>query len=161
MKKEYAESEVLYKAESYCSVAERCVVDVQRKLQQWGVSSESINKIVENLITNNYINEQRYAKAFVYEKQQLNHWGRLKISQALRMKQLSSSLIEEAMKEIATEDYLFTLTSILQKKRKETKARNDYERDGKLIRYALSRGYEMNDIMYCLKNSGCTDEYME
>ena len=161
MKKEYTESEALYKAESYCSVAERCVFDVRMKLQQWGMASGAVDKIIENLIEDNFINERRYVDAFIREKQRLNHWGRTKMVQALRMKRLPTALIEEAMKEIVEDDYLSSLSSLLQKKKKDIKARNEYERYGKLVRYALGRGYEMNDIVHCLKKCGITDEYME
>lgn len=161
MKKEYTDNEARYKAESYCSIAERCIFDVQLKLQQWGMSPQVIDSIIEYLVENNFINEQRYVKAFVHEKFHFNHWGRIKIQQSLRMKRLPCTLIEEAMEIIDEADYMSSLVVMLQKKRKEIKASNDYERSGKLIRFALSRGYEMSDIVHCLKKIGCADEYME
>ena len=79
----------------------------------------------------------------------------------LRMKQLPSSLIEEAVLHLDKEEYHSALSVLLQKKKDGIKARNAYERNGKLIRFALGRGYEMNDILNCLKEMGCDDEYME
>lgn len=161
MKKECTESQALYKAESYCAVAERCISDVRQKLQQWGTPAETIEGIIGKLIENNYISEQRYVIAFVREKHRFNRWGTMRIAQALRMKQLPSDLIEGAMAELDREAYLSALSALLQKKKKGVKARNDYERNSKLIRFALSRGYEMNDILGCLKEMGCDDEFME
>lgn len=161
MKKECTENEARYKAEAYCAVAERCISDVRRKLQLWGAPEESVENILQALVKDNYISEQRYVVAFVREKHRFNRWGTARIAQALRMKQLPSDLIEEAMAGLDTEEYLLTLSGLLQKKKKEVKARNDYERNGKLIRFALGRGYGMDDILKCLKEMGCGDEYME
>lgn len=161
MKKECTESEARLKAEAYCAAAERCISEVRRKLQLWGVSEDSAEIIIQTLVKDNYISEQRYVVAFVREKHRFNRWGTSKIAQALRMKQLPSALIEEAMHELDKEEYLSALSSLLQKKMKEVKARNDYERNGKLIRFALGRGYGMDDILSCLRKMGCDDEYME
>lgn len=161
MKKECSESEALYKAEAYCSVAERCESEVRTKLQQWGAPQECWDTIIRQLVDDNYISSSRYVYAFVREKHRFNKWGKQKIVQALRMKRLPDALINEAMEEMDKEEYLVNLSSLLQRKMKEIKARNDYERNGKLIRFALGRGFEMNDILSCLKQIGCGDEYME
>lgn len=161
MKKECTENEARYKAETYCAAAERCVSDVRRKLQLWGAPAESVERIIQGLVADNYISEQRYVIAFVREKHRFNRWGTVKIAQALRMKQLPSALVEEALCELDKEEYGASLHALLQKKMKEVKARNEYERNGKLIRFALSRGYEMDIILKCLKEIGCGDEYME
>lgn len=161
MKKECTENEARCKAEAYCAVAERCISDVRRKLQLWGTPAESVENILQTLVKDNYISEPRYVVAFVREKHRFNRWGTARIAQALRMKQLPSALIEEAMSELDKEEYLSTLSELLQKKKKEVKARNDYERNGKLIRFALGRGYGMDDILKCLKEIGCGDECME
>lgn len=161
MKKECTESEALYKAEAYCSVAERCELEVRTKLQQWGAPPECWDNIIDRLTADNYMSSSRYVYAFVREKHRFNKWGKQKIVQALRMKRLPDVLIDEAMAEVDTEEYLSNLSSLLQRKLKEVKARSEYERNGKLIRFALSRGFEMNDILFCLKQIGCGDESME
>ena len=161
MKRECTENEARYKAEAYCAKAERCISEVRNKLLLWGVPQDGIERIIKKLVADNYISEERYVKAFVREKHLYQRWGKMKILQTLRLKQLPSDLIEEALEGLDKEEYLNALSILLQKKIKEIKAKNDYERNGKLIRFALGRGYAMNDILDCLKNSGCDYGFME
>ena len=161
MKKECTENQALYKAEAYCSVAERCESEVRAKLEQWGAPQACWDKIISRLTVDNYISSSRYVGTFVREKCRFNKWGKKKIIQALKMKQLPDTFIDEAMDAIDREEYISNLSFLLQRKMKEVKARNDYERNGKLIRFALGRGFEMNDILVCLKRIGCGGEYME
>jgi regulatory protein len=161
MKKECTAEETRLKAEAYCSLAERCTDDVLRKLEQWGAPAEAHASIVESLKKERYLDEQRYAIAFVRDKYRFSQWGRVKISQALRMKHVVSEYIYTALEEIDEEEYTAVLASLLQKKRRSVKAANDYERNGKLIRFALSHGYDMGEILRCMKQMGCEDEYME
>lgn len=157
MKKEYSESEARVKAEAYCSLAEHCRAEVMAKLSQWGMSPEITEKIVGYLEKERFVDELRYAKAFVRDKYRFNQWGRIKIVQALRFKQITSADITKALEEIDEEEYLAVLGSLLQKKQRTVKASNDYERKGKLIRFAASRGYEMEEILFCLKRVGYGD----
>ena len=161
MKKECTAEEARSKAEAYCSLAERCTDDVLRKLEQWGAPAEAHASIVESLKKERYLDEQRYAIAFVRDKYRFSQWGRVKISQALRMKHVVSEYIHTALEEIDEEEYTSVLTSLLQKKQRSVKAANDYERNGKIIRFALSHGYDMGEILRCMKQMGCEDEYME
>lgn len=161
MKKECSEKEALYKAEAYCSIAERCESEVRTKLQQWGAPPTCWDSVVHSLTAENYLNPTRYIISFVREKYRFNKWGKQKIAQALRMKRLPHELIDKALEEVDGEEYLSNLSSMLERKKKEIKARNEYERHGKLVRFALSRGYEINDILCCLKQIGCDNEFME
>ena len=161
MKKECTEEEGRVKAEAYCSVAERCVDDVLRKLEQWGVPSDAHEAIVAHLIKEEYIDQCRFAVAFVRDKYRFNQWGRIKIAQALRMKHVASDAISEALDEIDEEEYEDILTSLLQKKSRSVKANSEYERNGKLIRFAASHGYDMGEIFRCMKRMGYGDESME
>lgn len=161
MRKECTEEEGRVKAEAYCSVAERCTDDVLRKLEQWGVPEGVHAPILASLVKERYIDEHRYAVAFVRDKYRFNQWGRIKISQALRMKHVSAGNISEALDEIDEEEYEAVLTTLLQKKSRSVKASNEYERNGKLIRFAASHGYEMGEILRCMKRMGYEDEYMD
>lgn len=161
MKKECTAEEARFKAEAYCSLVEHCSDDVLRKLEQWGVPSESHEQIIEYLKKERFIDERRYAIAFVRDKYRFNQWGRIKIAQALRMKHIPSACIDEAMEEIDEQEYLNILTSLLKKKVRSIKASNDYERNGKLVRFAAGHGYEIGDILLCMKRMGYDDEYME
>ena len=161
MKKEISENEARFKAEAYCSVAERCRVDVMGKLYQWGVPSVWVDGIMDHLEREGYVDHLRYAKAFVRDKYRFNQWGRMKIVQSLRQKHLSSADILVAMEEIDEEEYQEVLLSLLRKKLPAIKAKNDYERNGKLIRFAASHGYSMDEILQSLKRIGCEDDYFD
>ena len=156
--KKYSEDEIRYKAEAYCSLAERCISEVRTKLRQWGLSPEKEEDVLQYLQEEKYIDEQRYCIAFVRDKYRFNQWGRVKITQALRLKRVPNVYISQAMEEIDAEEYLDSLMEQLRCKYTSVKARNDYERNGKLIRFAMGRGYEMDDIMFCLRKMGCGNE---
>ena len=161
MKKEISENEARFKAEAYCSTAEHCRTEVMEKLYQWGVSSVWIDGILNHLEQEGYIDHLRYAKAFVRGKYQFNQWGRIKIAQALRLKHLASAEIQKAMEEIEEEEYFSILEHLLERKLPGVKAKNVFERNGKLVRFAVSRGYEMDEILRCLKRLGCDDDAFE
>lgn len=149
--KELSEKEALQKAAGYCSQSEHCVSEVQSKLAGWGVSVEASERIIDYLQKERYIDEERYCRSFVSDKLKYNKWGRLKIMQGLRMKSIPSNLCAEALDAIDPEVYLSVLTSILQAKRPGIKARNEYELNGKLMRFALGRGFEMDVVRDCLR----------
>ena len=161
MKKELSAEEARLKAEAYCSLSEHCKSEVLGKLQQWGAPEETWEAILNHLEKERYVDESRYATFFVRDKYRFNQWGRIKIAQALRMKHIPSACIDEAMEEIDEQEYLNILTSLLKKKVRSIKASNDYERNGKLVRFAAGHGYEIGDILFCMKRMGYDDEYME
>lgn len=158
MKKELSADEARIKAEAYCSASEHCQADVLAKLQQWGAPEAAWNDILRHLEAERYIDEQRYATFFVRDKYRFNQWGRVKITQALRLKRLSPSCIAEALQAIDEDEYLGILVTLLQKKARTVKASNDYERRGKLLRFAVGHGYELHEILRCLEEMGYDDE---
>lgn len=145
--KELTEKEALSKAEAYCSRVERCVAEVRAKLAQWGVDPEVSNRVVAHLQKEKYVDQQRYSAAFVRDKYRFSQWGRVKIAQALRMKGISQSMIDEALKEIDEEEYRKILSRLIAQKRKTVKAATDYERKAKLIRFAVGKGFEMDTVL--------------
>ena len=161
MRKELSAEEARIKAEAYCSASEHCKSEVLGKLQLWGAPEEAWETILNHLEKERYVDEKRYASFFVRDKYRFNQWGRIKIGQALRMKQIPSVYIAEAMDGIDEREYLDILTSLLKKKVCTVKASNDYERNGKLIRFAAGHGYEMGDILWCMKRMGYDDGDME
>ena len=142
--------DLLYRAASLCAGSEHCCHDIREKLQKWGATPEETNEIVEHLIAEKYIDEERYARAYSRDKMRYSHWGRQKIDQGLRLLQISSPLRQQALAELPEEEYLDILSSILQSKQRSVKGKNAYERRGKLIRFALGRGFEMDLIRECL-----------
>jgi regulatory protein len=146
----YSEEELLNSAASLCSASEQCKSDIKEKLRRRGASKEILDKIVERLLKEKFIDESRYAKAFVRDKYRFDKWGKLKIRMALKAKSISEENIDTAFGEIDLNEYRSNLSLLIQNKRKSVKAENDYELRGKLIRFALGRGYEMDDILSIL-----------
>ena len=132
------------KASYYCSLSEHCIQKVREKLVQWGTPKEFIDPIIDKLLEDDYINEERFARAFVKDKFRFNHWGRVKITTHLKALNISSENISIAMQEIGDEEYDEMLDAIVEKKRKTIKNGTDYEIRAKLLRHALSRGFEYN-----------------
>ena len=134
--------EFFLKASYYCSLSEHCTQKVREKLVQWETPKEFIQPIIDKLVEEDYINEERFARAFVKDKFRFNHWGRIKITTHLRTLGISSENIATAMQEIGDEQYAKMLDEIVEKKRKTIKNGTDYEIRAKLLRHALSRGFE-------------------
>ncbi len=138
--------QMLFKASAYCATAEHCEADVRTKLQTWACAPEHIDKIIDYLKNENFLNEQRYCNAFVRDKFRFNQWGKTKIAMMLRTKNIAEETIAEAIEQIDDETYQQTVTTLLQTKLKGLKYRNEYDRKAKLIRFAQGRGFEYGII---------------
>ena len=134
------------KASYYCSLSEHCIQKVREKLVQWEAPKELIQPIIDKLVEEDYINEERFARAFVKDKFRFNHWGRIKITTHLRVLSISSDIIAKAIGEIDEDEYVEILDETVEKKRKTIKKGTDYEIRAKLLRHALSRGFEYEII---------------
>lgn len=152
MKKEYTLEELLYKAASYCSISEHCISEVEDKLAAWGVSESDKQTLVERLISEDFINEKRYCVHFVKDKFRFNKWGKIKISYALKGKKLDIALINDALQSIDDGEYQEMLASILKTKLVGLKYEYEYEKQGKLFRFAQSRGFENNIIEKAIRS---------
>lgn len=132
----------LDKAMNYCSRSEHCIEDIRQKLWNWKVPVEEHDKIITTLVENNFINESRYAIAFVKDKFRFNHWGRIKIRMMLKAKKIGTATIDDALSCIDEEEYIDVLKSLVESESKKIKAATDYERKAKLLRYVAGRGFE-------------------
>lgn len=151
MKKEYTFDELLHKAASYCSISEHCISDVEEKLKAWGVNPAHSEKIIQHLIKQDFINEKRYSRAFVRDKFGMNKWGKIKISLAMREKGIDKEMIAEALKVIDDGEYEEQLARLLKNKLHTITYEFEYEKQGKLFRFAQSRGFENNVIERVLR----------
>jgi len=149
----YTPLEAKRKAESYCAYQERSQQEVRDKIYLWGLHYSDVENIISYLIEENFLNEERFAKAYVLGKFRIKGWGRIKITQGLKLKQVSPPLITIALKEINPSDYFEKLSNILIKKSKLLKESDTYKRRNKLYQYALGRGYENNLILEILKDN--------
>lgn len=143
---------VLTTTAKYCSVAERCEADVLRRLSKYQLSTKEEETLINQLKEENFLNEERYAKAFVNDKYKFSKWGKRKISQALYEKGISSQCISSALEFIDDSVYIQNLKELLESKNKTIKAKDSYEHNGKLIRFALGRGYQYNEIAQIIAN---------
>lgn len=144
--------ELLHKAASYCSISEHCISEVEEKLTAWGVSDSDKKKIIKHLISEDFINEKRYCNHFVRDKFRFNKWGKIKITFALKSKKLDNELIQSAINTIDDGEYQELLASLMKTKLIGLKYEYEYEKQGKLFRFAQSRGFESNVIERALRN---------
>ena len=142
MTKEKTEQEAYLQLAAACAQAEHCEQEMRDKMKRWGMAPEAQNRVVERLTKERYIDNERYARAFVKDKVRYNKWGRRKVQQALWMKRIDDDIQQRVLDEIDDEEYLKVLVPLLKQKRKSIKAANDYELNQKLVRFALSRGVE-------------------
>ncbi len=140
------------KAAMFCAYQERTQQEVRDRLKEWSVFGDDAEEVIAELIQQNYLNEERFAKAFAGGKFRMKGWGRRKIKQHLQQRGISGYNFEQAMKEIAPDDYRSTLTDLLDKKRRTIRDSNPLVIKQKLVRYALSKGYESELIFAVLGN---------
>ena len=134
--------QALLRAASLCSGSEHCSSEIRKKLLLWGVTSSQTEKIILYLINEKYIDNRRFCRAYCLDKFRYNHWGRIKIGQMLRMLEMENEDINEGLESINEEDYKEVLLHILTQKNRQLKDSDAYIRKGKLIRHAMSRGFE-------------------
>ena len=150
MKKEITEQEAFLQLATGCAQAEHCEKEMRDKLKRWGIDESVQDRIIQRLINERYIDDERYARAFVKDKIRYNKWGRRKVQQALWMKRIDEDIQQRVLDEIDDEEYLKVLVPLLKQKRKSIKAANDYELNQKLVRFALGRGFDYGIIRQCL-----------
>ncbi len=142
MKFNQLQQECFDRAAFICSRSEKSAGTVSQKLKDWGLNPEEAEPVLQKLINEQLISDERFARSFVKDKFRFNKWGRIKIAFMLKAEQVATSLIHEALEEIPEEDYLETLNKLLLDKDKTIKSDNPYERKAKLFRFAQSRGFE-------------------
>lgn len=133
-----------------CAKAEYCKGDINDKMKRWGLDDAARKKIIDYLEEHQYIDEARYCRAFVDDKITYNRWGRRKIEQALWMKHISESISAPILDDIPEERYLEILRPLLKAKLPTIKAETDYERSMKLMKFALGRGFSIDEIKKCM-----------
>ena len=136
------ESEIFSKTARLCSRSEECSPDIRKKIREWGGDEELQEKIIARLVDEKFLDDERYARAYVRDKFRFNKWGRVKMRYYLKMKGLSDTIIESGMQEIDQEEYVKLLVRTLKDKAKTIKKREKFEKMGQLIRFAQGRGFE-------------------
>ena len=157
--KTITESEALSRVAFYCSSAEHCRYEVEEKLRKWSLDEQVIGRILQKLESERYVDDDRYCRAFVADKINFAKWGKMKISRALSMKKIDDKIIQKYLLQIDEDEYKAMLRHLIAEKKRTIKGGNEYQIQGKLIRFALSRGFHLKDIYQCLGKQD--DEFLE
>ena len=150
--KPLALDQVLNKMAKYCAYQERCVKDVRDKLKTFDIPEEEKTKILDYLLDNRFVNDERFAKSFVRGKVNQSGWGMNKIRFHLIQKGIDKELIDKALGQTDEEVYRQRLIDILKTKSKTIKADSDFEKKRKLAAYAMQKGFEGNLVWEVLKD---------
>jgi regulatory protein len=148
--KEITEQQALNKLMTLCARSEHSSGEMLQKMRLWGLSDEAQARIMERLTNERFVDDERYTRAFVNDKIKYNQWGRRKIEQALWAKGISRDIQKSVLDEVDEEEYIKVLRPLLKSKERSISARNEFERQMKLIRFAQSRGFSMEQIERCL-----------
>ncbi|MCR5646549.1 MAG: RecX family transcriptional regulator [Bacteroidales bacterium] len=143
--------QVLDKTAKYCAYQERCVKDVSEKLKTFEISEKDRKEILNYLIDNRFVDDKRFAYAFVRGKINQSGWGLNKIRFHLMQKDIDKTIIDEALQAFDEEVYRQRLVEILQTKAKSVKAANDFEKNRKLAAFAMQKGFEAGLVWEVLK----------
>ena len=144
--------QVLDKMAKYCAYQERCVKDVQDKLKTFDLPQAEKDKILDYLLDNRFVNDERFAKSFVRGKVNQSGWGLNKIRFHLVQKGIAKEFIDEALGQTDEAVYRQRLIDILKTKSKTVKAENDFEKKRKLAAYAMQKGFESNLVWEVLRS---------
>ena len=139
VKRQLTYESALARAASLCSRGEHAEAEMRRKLRQWGAETGDVDRVVEWLVDNGFIDNSRYAHAFVYDKSRFDLWGRVKIRHQLRLNGVAGDVVEEAMAEIDDDEYVANLRTLT--------VADPYKRKASLMRYGASRGYEPSLVL--------------
>ena len=141
-KKTYTVQEATSKLEHYCAYQERCHQEVRQKLITMYMIPEAIDIIIVHLLEQNFLNEERFAKAFVSGKFRIKSWGRRRLIFELKKKDIGKVNINQALAEIEDAEYIEVFNNLAEKKANSIKETNVYKKRKKLIDYLLYRGWE-------------------
>ncbi|TBO42932.1 regulatory protein RecX [Pedobacter kyonggii] len=145
--------QALVKAEHFCAYQERSQKEVRYKLVEWGMRGDELEEIISELILNNFLNEERFAKSYASGKFNIKHWGRVKIKQGLKLKGVPDKILQKAIYSIDDDDYLQTIEKLAIKKAQSLSENDPFKRKNKLMSYLQAKGFETDLILLVLKAS--------
>ena len=147
----YTFEEIKHKLEYYCSYQDRCHKEVEQKFNSFTLITELKEKVIVHLIENNFINEERFAQSFVRGKHNYKSWGKNRIVNELKFRNISSRIIETALKEIPEATYLENFHALAEKNWEIIKEPKGQKRNKKFVDFLLRKGYETSLIYEKLK----------
>ncbi|MAB95009.1 MAG: recombinase RecX [Flavobacteriales bacterium] len=143
-KSNYDIKNLIEQLKSYCAIQERCSNDIVTKMKSWRITNKNQNKILEILIQEDFINDKRYSKSFCRGKFRIKKWGKIKIVNELKRKNINSTTIISSLNEISDMDYSKELDTQFNKKKQSINTLNYYEKKKKIANYLIGKGYESN-----------------
>lgn len=143
--------DALAKLQRYCAYQDRCHQEVRSKLLDLGIYGEDLEEIIAQLIEEKFLDEERFTRSYVRGKFRINKWGKNRIKQELKKRQISNYLIRKGLEEIPEEEYIEQAREVIQKKAATLKEEDDYKRQNKLAAYAFRRGYEAELVWEIVK----------
>lgn len=144
MAKWISKEDALKKLQRYCAYQDRCHQEVRSKLLDLGLYGDDLEEVITDLITDNFLNEERFARSYTRGKFRLKQWGRVRIKRELKQRNISDYCIQKAMEEIEEPIYRAALTQMLEKRLAMVKETKPYQIRKKLADYAVRRGYEIH-----------------
>lgn len=144
MKDHYTLLEARQKLEHYCAYQERCHEEVVQKLRSLGLGQAAIDEVVVHLIENNFLNEERFACSFTRGKHRIKHWGKIRIVNELKSRNISQYNITTALKEITAEEYLDTFHNLSEKHWENMQETNVLKKKKKFCDFLIRKGFETN-----------------
>ena len=148
--REITPEKALQRLEALCARSEQSPADVETKLRRWGVGERARETIVKQLRESGFLDERRYARAYVHDKHMFNGWGRMKIANVLRLKAIPQEYIDEALEQINTDSEADTLLKLLRAKQRTIAGREPRKQRDALLRYAASRGFTLDQALAAL-----------
>jgi regulatory protein len=158
MKDVFSIKVAIQKAEYFCAYQERCHEEVVTKLRSMKMDSDEIDQIMVHLIGENFINEERFACSFARGKHRIKHWGKIRISNELKFRNISQTLINTALKEISPEEYLETFHALAERNWESIRERSLLQKRKKFCDYMLRRGFESNLVYEKVKEFENSDQ---
>lgn len=145
--RKYSFLEAKTKLEALCAYQERCSSELETKLYQWRFDQEDMDRLLAHLISNNFLNEERFTEAFVSGKINIKKWGKIKIRQHLKQKRISKYSMDKGISSIDPEVYISNLTELAERKYLSLASEKDsYAKKVKVYRFLASKGYETDLI---------------
>lgn len=148
--KQLTEQEALFRLTALCSQAEHCSYEMTEKMRKWQISDEAQARIMQHLVEERYIDDERFCRYFVKDKIRYNKWGRRKVEQALWAKHIDSDISKAILDEVDDAEYINILRPMIKSRRKQMKDMSEYEANARLMRWAIGRGFTFDIIRQCI-----------
>jgi len=148
--KAMTEQEAFAALAARCAQAEHCQWEMLEKMRRWQLDEDAQARIMARLTSERYVDDERFARAFVNDKVRYNKWGRRKVEQALWQKHIDADVSQRVLDAVDDAEYVGVLRALLKQKARSIKAADDYERRQKLVRFALGRGFTFDIIRQCI-----------